>query len=214
MASYSLSYQPVTRKPSRCGRSRPGILFFALSSVARPLARFALFRGQTTACSSRTNRDDESPTIYDALTGKRLCQTAERIYRLKLPNSRLSWRALPRCLSAAVQRNQSIDARNGAVVGDLFIPDLEQESINCEAFGFSSDGSQLRALRAIWKLSLDRLESHRRVIAVNLKLDRLAAVHVQESGTAEKVPAFLDVPAANGILLERFAVAGRKNRCS
>ncbi len=95
-----------------------------------------------------------------------------------------------------------LDTRNGAVAGDLLIPELEQEYTNCDAFGFSSDGARLWAL--IGKFRAYRLVAWNLADAecvVNLKLDPLASIRAQDSDTAERVPDFLDLPRANGILL-------------
>ncbi|HEX2474508.1 MAG TPA: SHD1 domain-containing protein, partial [Lacipirellulaceae bacterium] len=117
------------------------------------------------------------PSIFDALTGKE---------RADLRNGYIVSDTLtavsPGQHYLAVFQQQSgrvglLDTRNGAVAGDLIIPELNQEYTQCEAFGFSQDGARLWAL-------IGRFRTYRLVgwklsdasCIANLKLDTLASI--------------------------------------
>jgi hypothetical protein len=95
-----------------------------------------------------------------------------------------------------------IDIRNGAVAGDLLMPELKQEYTKCEALGFSADGARLwtvigkfREYQLIgWNLADGS-------VVINRKLGSLTSIGMDDARTAEKVPDILDLPEVGGLLL-------------
>lgn len=156
-------------------------------------------------------RNREVPAIFDWLSGKQRASLS-RGYIFSDTRTALS----PGEHYFAVYQQQSnriglLDTRNGAVAGDLLVPEMKDDYNACNALGFSSDGSRLWAL--VGKLRSYRLLAWNLAdgsTVANLKLDTLASNGVQDTGRTDFIPDFLEVPRAHAILLKGSVLLDEK----